>query len=110
MIEIGHVDHVGIRVADLDRSVVFYGVLGFELLHKDPNGQSEAGLWICTPGTWECHVTHDEFCHFLVGRCTYTHESGEVIEIVPETAAYFPAGWKGICQVHETVRKVYMIR
>ena len=80
------------------------------LLHKDPNSESEAGLWICTPGTWECHVTRDEFCHFLVGRCTYTHESGEVIEIVPETAAFFPAGWKGICQVHETVRKVYMIR
>ncbi len=80
------------------------------VLHKGPNGESEAGLWICTPGTWECHVTNDEFCHFLEGRCTYTHESGEVIEIVPETAAFFPAGWKGICQVHETVRKVYMIR
>ncbi len=37
MIEIRHVDHVGIRVADLDRAVAFYGVLGFELLHKDPN-------------------------------------------------------------------------
>ncbi len=48
------------------------------LLHKDPNGESEVGLWICTPGTWECHVTCDEFCHFLEGRCTYTHESGEV--------------------------------
>ena len=37
MIEIRRVDHIGIRVADLDRSVAFYGVLGFELLHKDPN-------------------------------------------------------------------------
>ncbi len=36
MIEIRHVDHVGIRVADLDRAAAFYGVLGFELLHKDP--------------------------------------------------------------------------
>jgi hypothetical protein len=80
------------------------------LLHKGPNGESETGLWICTPGTWECHVTCDEFCHFLEGRCTYTHESGEVIEITPETAAFFPAGWKGTCQVHETVRKVYMVR
>jgi uncharacterized cupin superfamily protein len=80
------------------------------LLHKGPNGESETGLWICTPGTWECHVTRDEFCHFLEGRCTYTHESGEVIEIATETAAFFPAGWKGTCQVHETVRKVYMVR
>jgi len=52
----------------------------------------------------------DEFCHFLSGRCTYTHESGEIIEIEPDTAAFFPAGWTGTCRIHETVRKVYMIR
>ena len=37
MIEIRHVDHVGIRVADLDRAVAFYEVLGFDLVHKDSN-------------------------------------------------------------------------
>ncbi len=37
MIEIRHVDHVGIRVADLDRAVAFYEVLGFDLVHKDPS-------------------------------------------------------------------------
>lgn len=37
MIKIRHVDHIGIRVADLDRAVAFYGLLGFELVHKDPN-------------------------------------------------------------------------
>lgn len=77
------------------------------ILHK---GESEAGIWVCTPGHWHCHVTSDEFCHFLLGRCTYTHESGEVIEIVPGTAAFFPKDWKGTCRVHETIRKVYMIR
>jgi hypothetical protein len=80
------------------------------LLHKGPQGRSECGIWVCTPGTWHCHVTRDEFCHFLEGRCTYTHESGEVIEIVPDTIAFFPEGWKGTARVHETVRKVYMIR
>ncbi|MGI9414995.1 MAG: cupin domain-containing protein [Hyphomicrobiales bacterium] len=80
------------------------------LLHKGPDGSPETGVWICTPGYWECHVTRDELCHFLEGRCTYTHQSGEVIEIAPDTAAFFPEGWKGTCRVHETVRKVYMIR
>lgn len=80
------------------------------LLHKGPGGQSECGIWVCTPGRWACHVTRDEFCHFLAGRCTYVHESGEVIEIVPGTAAFFPEGWRGECTVHETVRKLYMIR
>lgn len=80
------------------------------LIHKGPDGRSECGLWVCTPGTWNCHVTRDEFCHFIAGRCTYQHESGEVIEITPDTAAFFPEGWKGECTVHETVRKLYMIR
>ena len=80
------------------------------LLHKGPGGARETGIWTCTPGHWSCHVTRDEFCHFIAGRCTYTHESGEAIEIEPDTAAFFPQDWKGTCRVHETVRKVYMIR
>lgn len=79
------------------------------VLNKGPNGEHEAGIWICTPGKWECHVTRDELCYFLSGRATYTHESGEVIEIAPGTAAFFPQDWKGVCEVQETVRKVYMI-
>ena len=31
------------------------------LIHKGPEGRSECGVWICTPGKWECHVTSDEF-------------------------------------------------
>jgi uncharacterized protein len=81
-----------------------------KLLHKGPEGRSECGIWRCTPGRWFCHVTRDEFCHFLAGRSTYVHESGEVIEIAADTAAFFPENWKGVCTVHETVTKVYMIR
>ena len=33
-----------------------------------------------------------------------------MIEIGPGTIAVFPAGWKGRCTVHATVRKVYAIR
>lgn len=80
------------------------------LLHKGEDGRSECGVWVCTPGVWDCHVTRDEFCYFLSGRCTYVHENGEVIEIEPETAAFFRQDWRGTCTVHETVRKVYMIR
>lgn len=81
-----------------------------KLLHKGPDGRPECGLWVCTPGKWRCEVTEDEFCHFLEGRCTYIHDDGRSLEIVPDTAAFFPKGWKGVCTVHETVRKVYMIR
>lgn len=80
------------------------------VLHKGPNGESETGIWICTPGFWRCFITSDEFCHFMVGRATYTHESGEVTEVGPNSIAFFPKNWNGTCKVHETVRKTYMIR
>jgi lactoylglutathione lyase len=37
MINISSVDHIGIRVTDLDRAMRFYGALGFELHWKDAN-------------------------------------------------------------------------
>ena len=36
-VDIERVDHVGIRVAELARSLSFYRILGFELFHEDPN-------------------------------------------------------------------------
>lgn len=80
------------------------------LLSREENGRTESGVWTCTPGTWNCEVTNDEFCHFIEGSCSYTHESGERIEVEPDTLAYFPKGWRGTCEVRRTVRKVYMIR
>jgi hypothetical protein len=80
------------------------------LLNREADQTAECGFWTCTPGTWHCHVTTDEYCHFLAGRSTYTHgETGEVIEIRPDTVAFFPKDWKGTCVVHETVKKVYLI-
>lgn len=80
------------------------------LLHRAPDGSSETGIWVCTPGTWRCAVERDEFCHFLAGRCVYTAEDGERLAIEAGDAAFFPAGWRGTCEVLETVRKTYMIR
>ena len=81
-----------------------------KLLSRNEDGSSETGIWNCTPGTWRCHVTSDEFCHFLSGRCTYVSDEGENIDIEPGTIAFFPKGWKGTCEVTDTVRKVYMVR
>ena len=80
------------------------------MLYRRPDRSSEPGVWMCTPGYWNCHVTSDEYCHFIEGYCTYVHESGEVIEITPDTLAFFPKDWKGTCRITETVRKIYMIR
>jgi catechol 2,3-dioxygenase-like lactoylglutathione lyase family enzyme len=37
MIDIQTVDHVGIRVADLDRALAFYGLFGFVAEHRAEN-------------------------------------------------------------------------
>jgi uncharacterized protein len=79
------------------------------LLHKGVNGRPEVGLWQCSPGTWPLDIPHDELCHFVSGRATYTHESGDVIEVCAGSVVLFPAAWKGICCVHETMRNVYML-
>jgi hypothetical protein len=76
------------------------------LIYKGEDGSPETGVWVCAPGFWSCEVERDEFCYFIEGRATYTHDSGEIIDIHPDTAAFFQAGWKGTCRVHETVRKV----
>lgn len=83
---------------------------GIILSRSDPPRRAESGIWACTPGTWRCEVKSDEYCHFLAGRSVYTHDNGDAIEILPDTLAFFPAGWKGACQVLQTVRKVFLIR
>ncbi len=80
------------------------------MIHRGSHNESECGIWTCTPGSWDCHVTSDEFCYFISGTATYTHESGEVIEVGPDVVAFFAEGWRGTCVVHTTVRKAYMIR
>lgn len=79
------------------------------ILDRGKDGYPESGVWECSPGVWRCEVGRAEFCHFLTGRCVYTHDNGETIEITPGTTAWFPAGWSGRCRVSETIRKVYAI-
>lgn len=82
------------------------GVLTF----RRSDGASETGMWQCTPGRWRCDVERDEFCYFLAGEAIYTPDSGEPFTVRAGVAATFPAGWRGECEVTETVRKVYMVR
>lgn len=79
------------------------------LLHKGPGNSPEVGLWVCTPGAWRLHIPRDEFCYFVEGRATYRHENGDEIAVEPGTAVMFPAGWRGQCTVHATLRNTYML-
>ncbi|GAB4395043.1 MAG: cupin domain-containing protein [Kiloniellaceae bacterium] len=80
------------------------------LLWKGEDGLPEAGLWICTPGSWRLTLPRDEMCHFLAGRAVYKADDGEVIEVGPGTVVHFREDWTGTVEVFETIRSVYMLR
>ena len=80
------------------------------ILFRNEDESSEMGLWECTPGRWRCEVESDEFMYVLAGRAVYTEDDGTVTESAAGMTCAFPAGWKGACEVVETVRKVYMVR
>jgi len=69
----------------------------------------ESGVWECTPGKWRRQITQQEFCHFISGRCTFTPDNGEPIEINAGDAIMFPANSLGIWDIHETVRKSFIL-
>lgn len=69
----------------------------------------ETGIWECTPGRWRRQIVRQEFCHFVAGRCTFTPDGGEPIEIRAGDALMMPANTLGIWDIQETVRKTYVL-
>mgnify|MGYP006209176573 CR=1 FL=1 len=69
----------------------------------------ETGVWECSPGRWRRQIVQQEFCHFVAGRCTFTPDGGETIEIRAGDALMMPANTLGIWDIQETVRKTYVL-
>lgn len=68
-----------------------------------------AGIWECTPGRWRRQITQQEFCHFIAGRCTFTPDGGEPMQIQAGDALLLPANTFGIWDVEETLRKSFVL-
>ena len=75
----------------------------------DKSEKYEMGYWQCSEGVWECHVTKNEFCHFVEGECIYTSEDSSIINIFPGSIAFFPKDWRGKCKVLKKIKKFYCI-
>ncbi|MBV6749056.1 cupin domain-containing protein [Pseudomonas chlororaphis] len=69
----------------------------------------ETGIWECTPGRWRRQIVAQEFCHFIQGRCTFTPDHGEPLQIEAGDALMLPANSTGIWDIQETVRKTYVL-
>lgn len=68
-------------------------------------------------GTWETEtglsrwefLNHGEIIHVLSGRMTVSEDGGEPVELTAGSTAYFPVGWTGTWEVHERLRKVFVV-
>ena len=81
------------------------------MLWTSPDGITETGLWECTPGTFiATRVGYDEVCQILTGRSTVIGDDGVTLELVPGSSFVTPEGWTGKWIIHETTRKLFVIR
>ena len=73
------------------------------------DGDQEAGVWECTPGPSHWNLESNEFVHIVSGQMTVIPDGGEPTELRPGDTAVFPRGWTGNWQIHETIRKIYVL-
>lgn len=75
------------------------------------SGEVHAGIWACEKGSWRIQFApnKDEYFYVLEGRCRVIDEQGLAAEAGPGDALVIPAGFKGVFEVVEPVRKHYVI-
>jgi uncharacterized cupin superfamily protein len=78
-------------------------------LWKHEGADDEAGVWQCTPGPSRWELATNEFVHIVAGRMTVTEDGAAPIEVGAGDTVLFANGWKGTWDIHETVRKLYVI-
>lgn len=72
--------------------------------------QCSTGLWECSPGKFARQVEEAEVMHILSGQCTFTPENSDTpLAIQAGDTLFFPAHTRGVWDISETVRKVYVL-
>ncbi|WP_202813514.1 cupin domain-containing protein [Arthrobacter sp. ERGS1:01] len=77
-------------------------------LWKDQNG-TDSGIWECTAGPSRWVLETNEFVHVLSGSMTVTADGEEPKLVGPGDTLFIPRGWSGNWEIHETLRKLYVI-
>jgi len=72
---------------------------------------SETGIWECTPGPSHWTLETNEFVNVLSGSMTVQADAdgSEPVNLGPGDTVLFPLGWSGSWEIHETLRKLYVI-
>lgn len=77
--------------------------------YTDPTGQFFSGIWASSVGAFKINYTEEELCYLLEGRVLLTDNSGSTREFGPGSAFVIPAGFVGIWNTLEPVKKIYTI-
>jgi uncharacterized protein len=73
------------------------------------DGDLQIGVWECSPGTFSGITGEENEAMLMVaGRATITYDGGNY-DLSPGTLWTTPAGWQSTWEVHQTVRKMYVI-
>ena len=75
-----------------------------------PEGSGQStGIWQCTAGPSYWVQEENEFIYIISGSLTVTPDGGKPQTFGAGDSAMFPRGWRGTWDLHETVRKVYVL-
>jgi len=74
-------------------------------------GDFDCGVWGCEPGAWRIAFPagKEEFFHVISGRIRISDDAGDAREFGPGDACVIPAGFTGLFEVLETVRKHFVV-
>ncbi len=74
-------------------------------------GEVYSGVWGSEVGSWKIVFgeREDEFFYVTEGRCRIIDEAGTVVEAGQGDALVIPAGFKGVFEVLEPMKKHYVI-
>jgi uncharacterized cupin superfamily protein len=77
--------------------------------YTDPTEQFFAGVWHSSVGAKTVHYTEEEVCVILEGRVRLTDLAGNAKEFSAGSTFVLPAGFQGIWETIEPIKKIYVI-
>lgn len=78
--------------------------------HRDLLNGLEVGVWEGTAGRFPARRDgYSEVCQILSGRATLHTDGGEPVELRAGDTIVMPTGWSGRWELHEPLRKLYVI-
>ncbi|MGO4325566.1 cupin domain-containing protein [Cupriavidus sp. 2TAF22] len=74
-------------------------------------GDFDCGVWACEPGAWRIAFPagKEEFFQIISGRIRISDDAGNAREFGPGDACVIPAGFTGLFEVIEAVRKHFVV-